>query len=93
MCSYGENKISGSCEAKKSKNESDCAQYQISDMCLNGDHAELCDYAADVCSHVCYGLKKKNYKKLKYITDANKMCTSPRIANPCKGYHLSTECG
>ena len=93
MCSYGGNKLSGACEAKKSKNENDCVQYQTSDMCLNGDHAGLYDCAADACNHICYGLKKKTYKKLKHIIDANKMCTSPRIANPCKGCHLITKCG
>ena len=92
ICKYSsKKKILGECQHKKDIYRHDCAQYTSSESCLSGFYPGMCMWNGKVCSHVCDGLSKKTCKKETYFFDV-KICTMPKIKNPCLGCHLKSKC-
>jgi hypothetical protein len=91
-CVFGEKKIVGKCEPKKSKYKKNCGQFDAEDTCLNESEGN-CMWDGK-CTHRCDGLAKKDCKKVKNPEDNNlKMCKAKMLPNPCKGCQSKTTCG
>jgi len=92
ICKYSsKKKILGECQHKKDIYRHDCAQYSSNESCLSGFYPGMCKWNGEVCSHVCDGLSKKTCKKKTYVIDL-KICTMPKVKNPCLGCHLKSKC-
>lgn len=85
------NKINEGCVPKKTKYEHDCTQYTSNGSCTSGTHEGLCKWSGSSCSHMCDDLDVKVCKKTKFMGQ-RKMCTSPKVKNPCLGCHPKTTC-
>jgi len=92
ICKYSnKKKILGNCQYKKKNYEHVCEQYTSSVSCLSGFYPGMCKWIGNVCSHVCDGLSKKACRKTIVFFDV-KICTMPKINNPCLGCHLKSKC-
>ena len=92
VCKYSnQKKILGDCQYMKKAYKHDCAQYISNESCLSGFYG-VCKWHGNVCSHVCDDLSKETCKKEKHAVFNIKLCTMPKVKNPCLGCHPSSEC-
>jgi len=91
ICKYSNTKkILGDCRYKKKIYEHDCTQYTSSELCLSGFYPGMCAWNDNFCSHVCDGLSQKSCKSKRVFFQ--KICTMPKVKNPCFGCHSNSEC-
>lgn len=83
LCRYSRKKNAlGDCKAKDGY-EYDCTEHITSSTCVSMLNHGYCNWNDDICSHKCDDLAKKNCKKVKFLSTKDKMCTIPKIRNPC----------
>merc|ERR1712113_1245216 len=90
VCTYsGKKKVWGDCEAKKAADELDCNQFTSETTCDSVDNKGLCSWMNGVCSHLCDNHSRQSCRrvKLKKGNKNKKICTTPRVKNPCFGCH------
>ena len=93
MCKYSNKKtVSGDCEAKNKKYAHDCVQHNTRELCFSEDNAGLCRWEDGVCSHQCSGLTPGKCKKKKLLWQSLKICTIPKLLNPCFGCQRNSKC-
>ena len=90
ICKYNkQKKILGECQYKKKIYNHDCTQYISNESCLSGFYPGMCMWKDNGCLHVCKGLSKESCKSKEYFF--HKICTMPKINNPCLGCHKKIE--
>lgn len=89
-CFFGNSKIFGECEPKKSKYRYECTQHDNEQMYSDdASHKGICLFDDGVCSHVCDILEKKLAQNLRTLLMTKRPANTQRSSIPARDACLS----